>query len=214
MTSTIIIILAAIVYSVAHSLLATLGVKSFVINRFGAVAERWYRLGYNLFAGFTLLPLASLPALLPDKPLYTIPFPWIVLSSAGQLLAAGIILVGMIQTDLWSFLGLRQIISKRQPGQPGEFVANGLYRWVRHPLYTGGLLLIWLTPVMTVNLLTLFACFSIYLFTGAIFEEKRLVHEFGEAYQRYQEEVPMIIPVVNVSVRKPEDVRQEGDPEG
>ena len=85
MTSPLIIILAATLYSVVHSLLATLGIKSLVARRLGAVGERWYRLAYNLFAGFTLLPLASLPALLPDEPLYTIPFPWILLSSAGQL---------------------------------------------------------------------------------------------------------------------------------
>lgn len=73
-------------------------------------------------------------------------------------------------------------------------VVNGLYRWMRHPLYTGGLLLIWLTPVMTVNTLTLIIVLSIYLVVGAVFEEHRLVQEFGEQYTAYQQQVPMLIP--------------------
>lgn len=73
-------------------------------------------------------------------------------------------------------------------------VTGGLYRWVRHPLYTAGLVFIWLTPVMTVNLLVLNIGLTIYLVVGAIFEERKLVREFGAAYRDYQENVPMLIP--------------------
>ena len=74
------------------------------------------------------------------------------------------------------------------------FPVRGPYRWVRHPLYTGGLLLIWLTPVLTLNLLTLFVMLTIYLIVGARLEEQRLIHEFGAEYQEYQQRVPMLIP--------------------
>jgi protein-S-isoprenylcysteine O-methyltransferase Ste14 len=65
---------------------------------------------------------------------------------------------------------------------------------MRHPLYTGGIILIWLTPLMTVNTLTLNIIVTLYLIIGARFEESRLLHEFGQAYADYQRQVPMLIP--------------------
>jgi protein-S-isoprenylcysteine O-methyltransferase Ste14 len=110
------------------------------------------------------------------------------------LLGAAIIVLGIWQADAWSFLGLRQILGLQEQPQTAQLVVSGLYRWVRHPLYTGGLLLIWLLPVMTANLLALFICLSIYLVVGAHFEESRLIHEFGESYLHYRQQVPMLIP--------------------
>jgi protein-S-isoprenylcysteine O-methyltransferase Ste14 len=54
--------------------------------------------------------------------------------------------------------------------------------------------LIWLTPQMTVNRLTLFVVLSIYLYVGTFFEERRLVAEFGDDYREYQRQVPRLIP--------------------
>ena len=71
---------------------------------------------------------------------------------------------------------------------------KGLYRWVRHPLYTAGLVFIWLTPVMTVNLLAMNLGLTIYIVLGAMFEERKLLHEFGQAYADYQRRTPMLIP--------------------
>jgi protein-S-isoprenylcysteine O-methyltransferase Ste14 len=70
----------------------------------------------------------------------------------------------------------------------------GLHSWVRHPLYFLGLVLIWLTPQMTINRLVLFAALSLYLYVGTFFEEGRLVAEFGDSYRAYQSQVPRLIP--------------------
>jgi protein-S-isoprenylcysteine O-methyltransferase Ste14 len=65
---------------------------------------------------------------------------------------------------------------------------------VRHPLYFWSLVLIWLTPQMTANRLALFAVFSVYLYAGSFFEERRLVAEFGDDYREYQRRVPRMVP--------------------
>jgi protein-S-isoprenylcysteine O-methyltransferase Ste14 len=65
---------------------------------------------------------------------------------------------------------------------------------MRHPLYTAGLIIIWLAPVMNTNLLALNAGLSIYLVLGAHVEESKLVHEFGETYEDYRRRTPMFIP--------------------
>jgi len=47
---------------------------------------------------------------------------------------------------------------------------------------------------MTINRLALFGALSVYLYVGTFFEERRLVHEFGDAYREYQRQVPRLIP--------------------
>jgi protein-S-isoprenylcysteine O-methyltransferase Ste14 len=65
---------------------------------------------------------------------------------------------------------------------------------VRHPLYTCGLLIVWLSPVMTWNLLALILGLTVYILVGIHFEERKLRREFGEAYAAYQRRVPALIP--------------------
>jgi protein-S-isoprenylcysteine O-methyltransferase Ste14 len=160
----------------------------------GKLAERTYRLAYNVFALVSLLPVLALAAALPDRPLYTIPSPWVLFTTAGQLLALLALFVGLLQTGLWSFLGVEQLFALNE-GQPPQLVVRGLYRWVRHPLYTAGLVFIWLTPMMTVNLFTLYASLSAYLVIGAYFEERKLIRQFGQAYLHYRQTTPMLIPL-------------------
>ncbi|OGO71096.1 MAG: hypothetical protein A2Z49_10905 [Chloroflexi bacterium RBG_19FT_COMBO_56_12] len=187
------ILLAVAVYGLIHSLLASLWAKARLRQWIGPPAERWYRLAYNLFAFVSLLPVLALPALLPDVRLYVIPSPWSYLTLAGQLLAVVALAVGVMQTGAWSFLGLQQA-----PGKPSQkssqLVTHGLYRRVRHPLYTAGLVFIWLVPVMTRNLLALNIGLTIYLVVGALFEERKLLREFGEVYIQYRLDTPMLIP--------------------
>ena len=194
MMGPLLIILATVVYAAVHSLLASLGVKAWARRRGGPTADRWYRLAYNLFAVISGLPILVMLYLLPDQPLYQISFPWILLSALGLLTGVLIIIVGILQTDLWHFVGLRQII-KPENDAPSMMITGGLYSWVRHPLYTGGLLLIWLVPTMTLNLLTLIIMLTIYLIVGAKLEEMRLLHEFGDEYRAYQARVPMLLPL-------------------
>jgi protein-S-isoprenylcysteine O-methyltransferase Ste14 len=198
LTSVLLIVLAVLVYGAVHSLLASLWAKAHARRLFGSLAERLYRLGYNVFAVLTLLPVLALPLVLPDEPLYSIPFPVTLLSLFIQALAGGVVLVGLLQTGLGSFLGLRQLAASPTEREP-RLVVRGLYRWVRHPLYTAGLVFLWLTPVMTVNVLALDASLTAYIIIGALFEERRLLKEFGPAYQRYREETPMLIPGLKLS---------------
>jgi protein-S-isoprenylcysteine O-methyltransferase Ste14 len=192
-SSPVLIILAVLVYGLLHSLLASLGVKSLARRWFGPLVDRFYRLGYNIFASLSLLPILALPALLPDQTLYIVPYPWILMTAAIQGLAILGLIIGLLQTGPWSFFGLQQL-SRPQPVAAQKLIIRGLYRWVRHPLYTTSLILIWLTPIMTVNLLALIVGLSLYLVIGAHVEERKLALEFGQTYREYQKRTPMLIP--------------------
>ena len=189
-----IVLLAVAIYGAVHSWLASLGVKAWARRRYGELAERLYRFAYNLFAVLTFLPVLALPALLPDRRIYSVPMPWALGLMGLQLMAVGALGAGLLQTGLWSFLGLKQLAGRREIGEDDQLVVSGLYRWVRHPLYTAGLVFLWATPVMTRNLLSLYAGLSIYLIVGAMFEERKLLATFGEAYALYRAKTPMLIP--------------------
>ncbi len=186
------LILSVFLWGAVHSLLASQGAKAWLGRRFGESAMRFYRLGYNLFSAISFLPILWLVAALPDRVLYRIPPPWLYLTLAGQLLAAALLLIGLLQTDTLAFLGLRQLFEGEEKN--GSLVVHGLYRWVRHPLYTAGLIFIWLMPVMSVNLLALCVAATIYIIGGAYFEERKLLREYGVAYADYQASTPMLIP--------------------
>lgn len=71
---------------------------------------------------------------------------------------------------------------------------RGPYRWVRHPLYLSSLLMIWSNPDLTLARLLFNFLFTVWVIVAIFLEERGLVSTFGESYQNYQQEVPMLIP--------------------
>jgi protein-S-isoprenylcysteine O-methyltransferase Ste14 len=75
---------------------------------------------------------------------------------------------------------------------PREFVATGPYRFVRNPMYVGGLSVIlgaglWLGSPSIVVLGAVFALWA-HLFV-VFYEERTLERRFGESYRRYKRRV-------------------------
>jgi methanethiol S-methyltransferase len=181
-------------YGLLHSLLASDWAKSIGRRAFGVGTDRWYRLAFNIVAGVLLLPGSALLLKLPDRVLYEFAPPWNWLALLGQAGAFAGMTYGAWLTDAWHFLGLRQIGGRVETGVGGRLVIAGPYRLVRHPIYTFGLIFMWLAPRMTVNLFALFATFTVYMVVGTIFEERRLVREHGEDYREYRRRVPRLFP--------------------
>jgi protein-S-isoprenylcysteine O-methyltransferase Ste14 len=115
-----------------------------------------------------------------------------LLTLAGQLAATLALIVGVLQTGAGTFLGLRQLVGPPMTDPP-QMIVSDLYRWVRRPLYTAGLVFIWLIPSMTLNLLALNIGLTAYIIVGAMLEERRLLHEFGAPYLAYGQRTPMLI---------------------
>jgi len=157
----------------------------------GAGFMKFYRLLYNVFSVISFVPILYLMAVLPNRDLYQVPAPWSYVMLAGQGLSVLLLFVAILQTDTLAFVGLRQIISDEKNGQ---LIVSGLYHYVRHPLYTFGLLILWLTPNMSINSLIVYVSLTVYILVGAYFEERKLLREFGKEYADYKTATPMLIP--------------------
>jgi protein-S-isoprenylcysteine O-methyltransferase Ste14 len=187
------VVLATAAYGALHSWLASHSAKRLGCRLFGISADRFYRLAFNIVGAATLLPLLAFVALHPGRVLYRLPPPYSWLCLAGQAVAVGAVVLGLLETDPWHFLGIRQLLEPA--GRASPLTTNGLYRYVRHPLYTAGFVFLWLTPVMTSTLFALYLGLSLYLYIGSLFEERRLLAEFGSPYRDYQQAVPRLIPL-------------------
>jgi methanethiol S-methyltransferase len=185
------LVLSVLLWGLIHSFLASLKAKEVARRWLGDRARRFYRLGYNVLACVSFLPVLFVAALIPDRRLYLVLLPWSGLMVFGELLAIAVLVIGFGQTDAWEFLGLRQ------PGnndKPSKLTTSGFYRHVRHPLYSAGLAFIWLTPLMTANILAITIALTVYVIIGAYFEERKLRREFGQDYAYYMAVTPMFIP--------------------
>lgn len=170
-------------YFILHSVLASAWAK----RLFG----QWqhYRLFYTAMAMLTLAPLWLLRASLPFEPLWN---GGIVGQVIGLGFGFGAYKMGAAALRLY---GIRQFVGLK-PQTAETLVRKGILARVRHPLYTATILLgigffIW-QPIWA-NLVMLLAWLA-YLPIGIWLEERKLIAQFGAAYQTYQKEVPALWP--------------------
>lgn len=103
------------------------------------------------------------------------------------LIGASLIIAGWraIYRDYWS----------KDRGQ-GHLVTSGIYRFIRHPQYTGfacftiGMMLEWATLPM----LIMWPILAVMYYRLARAEESAMRLEFGQAYDQYAEETGMFLP--------------------
>jgi len=170
-----------------HSALATEKAKSAL-----RISPRAYRLLYNfintvLFFGMLLLGAMIYSVLLfPPSPFsnYT-----------GLMLAAiGLFVIkrAFRNYSTGAFLGL-----KKDMGE--SLKTSGIQAKVRHPLYTGTLLLVigyvFFNPQLTS--LTILLALLVYLPFGIRWEERKLIKMYGEEYENYRKSVPALFPSLN-----------------
>lgn len=195
------LLIALFIWAVFHTLTAGVDAKGWFRRTFGERAYRGiYRLLYNVISGWTLLPIFYLLVTrAPDGQLWAVPMPYRLVNYTLQIIGVLGVVAALWQTDVWRFLGLRQLVrylrGDGDPEPPSPFVATSVYRLVRHPLYFFSLLFLWATPVMSWLVFIVSVWATVYFVAGSYHEEQRLLDEFGDAYRRYQAQVPRLIPL-------------------
>ena len=181
-------VLYFLLFAVVHSFLAT----DFIKNKAEKQLKfRYYRIIYNMLSIITFAPvfLLWITYSASSPQVYSISgwiYPFIILI---RIVAIGLFIYAGMQIDILEFIGLRQNKGK------SELIKKGAYGIVRHPLYTGGIIILF--TKLKMNLLDLVAILiiSIYCIVGAYIEERRLLAAFGEDYRKYQKKVSMFVPV-------------------
>jgi protein-S-isoprenylcysteine O-methyltransferase Ste14 len=127
---------------------------------------------------------------------------WNVSSIPGRLALEVLFAFGWLTVLVTTFLinhfdlfGLRQVWLHLlgRPYTEIGFRTPGPYRYVRHPLYVGWLLVFWSAPVMTIAHLVFATATTSYILIAIQFEERDLAQSFGE-YVEYRRQVPMLVP--------------------
>jgi methanethiol S-methyltransferase len=179
-------------FAALHSLLASLPVKNMAKRHFGSKVDPWYPLFFSASAVITILPLATLLVHSPGALLYVLPSPWIWLFFSAQMI------IGLASLRAFLDAPHRFLIRAQlaRPQSPNAFALGirGIYCWIRDPFLLSGLLLLWLTPFMTENMLPVYLLATVYLFAGSLHWESRLLAQFGEEYVSYKNQVPRMIP--------------------
>lgn len=182
-----------LLFGLQHSIMARLGFKEWLHTHLPKSAER------SVFVLMATLVLALLMWQWRPIPIML----WEAQSTLGlaigwSVFAAGfgLVLLSTFLIDHFDLFGLKQVWAqfvKRAPANP-QFMTPVLYGIVRHPLYLGFLLAFWSTPGMSAGQLLFALGMTSYILIAIRFEERDLVHFHGPMYERYREQVPMLIP--------------------
>jgi protein-S-isoprenylcysteine O-methyltransferase Ste14 len=189
------IVLGWILWCTLHSALISITVTEYVKRRLGS-GFRFYRLFYSAVSVATLIPLGWYSRRIGGTPLFSWDGPLAIVPVL--LLTAGVYLfvVGGRNYSWAKLLGIAQIRAGRadRSASGGDsFVVSGLHRFVRHPWYLGGIMIVWVQelslPTILINMVI-----CAYFIIGSFLEERKLVREFGDAYREYQRTVSMLFP--------------------
>jgi protein-S-isoprenylcysteine O-methyltransferase Ste14 len=180
-------------FGLVHSALARPAARAALERYLGC----WSRLAYNLLATVHLAAVLGLGGwLLGGAGPFDMPLALRLTLILPIALGIVLIVAALSRHDGGSFLGWRQVLDHYR-GRPtvasDQLTTGGLYRWVRHPMYLGTLLVFWGLAQSPFGLATA-VWGSLYLLIGAHFEERDLLRQHGDRYRDYQKRVPMLIP--------------------
>jgi protein-S-isoprenylcysteine O-methyltransferase Ste14 len=116
-----------------------------------------------------------------------------IIPLALRLIILGVALI----TAVYLFKSGHVVVNHDQRGL--EVVSSGAFRYVRHPLYLGSILIYLGLTVSTASLFCLALLVLIFLFYNYIagYEEKLLETKFGETYIAYEKKTGKWVPGIS-----------------
>lgn len=180
-----------ILYGCIHSIMATLWFKRRVQKLTGKYFK-WYRLVYSSLAALLLLLIVVYQYSHTSILLFFTPVVIKIIAAATALTGLVIMCIS-IRRYFFMLSGVSVITDQPNDTTP---LQQGINAYMRHPLYSGTLLVLWSLFFLFPLLNNLIACsiISVYTLTGIKFEERKLILEFGNVYISYKQKVPMLIP--------------------
>jgi protein-S-isoprenylcysteine O-methyltransferase Ste14 len=171
------------VFALHHSLFARTSLKAAVT---AVVPPQLERAVYTLIASalFALVCWAWRPV---EGVAWSLPGPWRWVGFTAQLAGIVLTLVGARELDALELAGVRQVLPDSTRTQALKI--DGLYGFVRHPLYFAWMLFVFGSPDMTMTRLSFALISTMYLMIAVPFEERSLIETFGADYASYRRKV-------------------------
>lgn len=180
-------------FGLQHSVMARPAFKQWMLAKVPAHLQRAvYLIASSIVVALLILLWQPLPAMVwqvqDDLSAMLI---WMLYGFGWLLLLAATFMI-----DHFELFGLSQPIREWRglPAPQNEFRTAWLYRYMRHPIYTGWLVIFWATPLMSVGHLLFALGMSAYILIGIAYEERDLIVQFGDRYREYRRRVPALIP--------------------
>jgi protein-S-isoprenylcysteine O-methyltransferase Ste14 len=172
-------------FALHHSLFARTGVKDAVKRIVPPALERAV---YTLVASvlFALVCWWWQPL---DGVAWRLTGAWRWPGYGAQLAGIVLTIVGARALDVWELAGVRQVSGTAGDDRAVTLKTDGLYGFVRHPLYFAWVLLVFGAPDMTMTRLSFAVISTAYLAAAIPFEERSLVETFGPDYASYRMKV-------------------------
>jgi hypothetical protein len=167
------------VFAIHHSLLAREPFRAWMAQRVSPPLERPT---YVWVASLLFIAACLVWQPIPGT-LYRLDQPWESVCGAFQTLGGVLTFDAARRVDVLVLAGLRP-----EPSGPEDPKASGSYRFVRHPIYLGWVLVVWAASDMTVGRLVFAAITTAYLVAAVPFEERSLRRRFP-TYADYQRQV-------------------------
>jgi len=147
-------------------------------------------LAFLVGIGTIVLPVFDILSNYLDRFALTVP-DWVRMISVGGMLIA-------LYFYTWSHINLgRHWSPVLETKKDHKLVTTGIYRYIRHPMYTGFFLWALFVGFLIPNWVTIIAALG--SFAGLYFiripeEEAMLVEQFGDQYKAYQQRTGKILP--------------------
>jgi protein-S-isoprenylcysteine O-methyltransferase Ste14 len=182
-----------VAFGVQHSVMARPAWKARWLRVVGPTLERPT---YMLATGLVLLPVLWLWQPM-DTVIWSLAHPIAIAAVYVVAVSAwAYLFLASFAIDHFELFGLRQAWSffAGRAIEPVQFRERWMYRFDRHPIMTGALLGMWLTPTMTLDHLVFAIGFSLYIVIGVFFEERSMRAQWGARYEEYCRRVGTIVP--------------------
>ncbi len=187
--------LLLVTWCTLHSALISNSVISWIQRNTGR-HHRFYRLFFNIFATASFLPILYYFETLPTELLFRWDGELRIVQFSLIALSLYLFIAGARRYDAFQFLGLQQLFSNsthKMLNKSGKLDVAGLHKIIRHPWYSGSIIIIWARNLDSSALIQniILTC---YLIIGTYLEERKLLMEFGQEYRDYQQRVSMLLP--------------------
>ncbi len=171
-------VLLFVAFAFHHSVFARLPVRAWVAR---TVPQRYERTLYVAIASVLLIAVCLAWRVLPGTL-------WQMTGVSRWLMHA--LQVGGVVLTVWSAraLGLRTLAGLAPDaigGPEADLSTGGPYRFVRHPIYAGWLLITFAVPLMTMTRFVFAVVAGVYLIVAIPLEERTLRRTSPERFRRY-----------------------------